>query len=193
MAFVRVAEVGVPKIGVTKVGLVAKTNAPVPVSSVTVAAKLAELGVVKNVETPAPKSLTPVAIGKPVALVKTPLEGVPNAGLTNVGDVDKTVAPVPVDVVTPVPPLTTGNTPVISAVDKLIASQDVLVPSVCRYLFACPVCIGNKAFKPVLAVFCPVPPLTIGNVPVISAVEISNKSQDVFVPSVLRYFPVLVA
>ena len=27
------------------------------------------------------------------------------------------------------------------------------------------------AFKPVLAVVCPVPPLTIGNVPVMSAVE----------------------
>jgi hypothetical protein len=49
VAFVSVPEVGVPKIGVTKVGLVAKTNAPVPVSSVTVAAKLAELGVAKNV------------------------------------------------------------------------------------------------------------------------------------------------
>ena len=142
----------VPNAGVTRVGLVANTNAPVPVSSVTVAAKLAELGVVKNVDTPAPKPLTPVAIGKPVALVRTPLDGVPNAGVTNVGDVDKTVEPVPVEVVTPVPPLTTGKTPVMSAVDRLIASHDVFVPSVCRYLFVCPVCTGNKAFRPVLAV-----------------------------------------
>jgi hypothetical protein len=130
VAFVSVPEVGVPKIGVTKVGLVAKTNAPVPVSSVTVAAKLAELGVSKNVETFVPKPLTPVEIGKPVALVKTPLDGVPKAGVINVGEVDKTVEPVPVEVVTPVPPLTTGNTPVISAVERLIASQDEFAPSV---------------------------------------------------------------
>ena len=35
--------VGVPKMGVTKVGLVAKTAAPLPVSSVKAAARLAEV------------------------------------------------------------------------------------------------------------------------------------------------------
>ena len=34
---------------------------------------------------------------------------VPSIGVTNVGDVDSTVSPLPVDVVTPVPPLRTGN------------------------------------------------------------------------------------
>ena len=167
------------------------TNAPVPVSSVTADAKFALVGVARKVATPVPNPLIPVLTGKPVAFVRVAEVGVPNIGVTKVGDVDKTVLPVPVDVVTPVPPLTTGNTPVISAVDKLIASQDVLVPSVCRYLFACPVCTGNKAFKPVLAVVCPVPPLTIGKVPVMSAVEMSSVSHALLVPSVFKYLPVL--
>ena len=52
-----------------------------------------------------------------------------------------------------------------SAVDKLTASQEVLVPSVCKYLFAFAVCAGNKAFRAVLAVVCPVPPFAIASVP----------------------------
>ena len=51
---------GVPSAGVTRVGLVANTKAPEPVSPVTAAAKLAELGVPKNVATPAPKAVRPV-------------------------------------------------------------------------------------------------------------------------------------
>ena len=64
-----------------------------------------------------------------------------------------------------------GNTPVMSAVDKLMASQDELVPSVCRYLDALPVCAGNKAFSAALAVVWPVPPFNIGNVPVTPVVK----------------------
>ena len=64
--------VTVPSRGVTKVGLVANTNAPVPVSPVTAAAKLAELGVARNVATSAPKPLTPDAMGSPVQLVSVP-------------------------------------------------------------------------------------------------------------------------
>ena len=70
---------GVPSAGVTKVGLVAKTNAPVPVSSVTAAARLAELGVARKVATFEPKPLTPVEIGKPVAFVRVAETGVPKA------------------------------------------------------------------------------------------------------------------
>ena len=87
VAFVKVPLVGVPKIGVTSVGLVAKTKAPVPVSSETAASKLALEGVAKKVATPVPRPETPVEIGKPVALVKVPLVGVPNTGVVNVGDV----------------------------------------------------------------------------------------------------------
>ena len=67
-----VPDEGVPNIGVTKVGLVAKTAAPVPVSSVKAVRKLAEDGVVKNVATLAPKPDTPDATGKPVQLVNVP-------------------------------------------------------------------------------------------------------------------------
>src|ERR1700761_2316548 len=49
---VRVPEAGVPRAGVTKVGEVAKTRLPEPVSSVTVVLRLAEVGVVKKVDTP---------------------------------------------------------------------------------------------------------------------------------------------
>jgi hypothetical protein len=93
---VRVPEDGVPKAGVTRVGDVANTNAPVPVSSVTAAIKLADEGVPKNVATLAAKPETPVEIGKPVQLVRVPEDGVPNAGVTRVGDVANTNAPLPV-------------------------------------------------------------------------------------------------
>jgi hypothetical protein len=58
--FVPTNAVGVPRAGAIKVGVLAKTKAPDPVSSVTAAARLAEDGVPKNVATPVPKELTPV-------------------------------------------------------------------------------------------------------------------------------------
>jgi hypothetical protein len=57
------------------------------VTPVRAAAKLVALGVPRNVATPVPRPDTPVEIGKPVALVKTPLDGVPRAGVTSVGEV----------------------------------------------------------------------------------------------------------
>src|SRR6266852_1197848 len=82
---VNVPELGVPSIGVTKVGEVAKTALPVPVLVVSAVKRLAELGVVRNVDTPAPKFDTPDAIGKPVQLVRVPEAGVPKIGAVNVG------------------------------------------------------------------------------------------------------------
>ena len=64
------------------------------------------------VATPVPNPDTPVAMGNPVALVNVTLVGVPNIGVTNVGEVLNTTLPVPVEVVTPVPPLAMGNVPV---------------------------------------------------------------------------------
>ena len=55
--------------------------------------------------------VTPVVKGNPVALVSVTLVGVPNIGVTNVGEVLNTTLPVPVEVVTPVPPLATANVP----------------------------------------------------------------------------------
>jgi hypothetical protein len=107
--FVKTPEAGVPKAGVTNVGLVANTKEPEPVSSVTTVAKFAEDGVAKNVATPVPKPEIPVATGRPVAFVNVPEAGVPKAGVTNVGLVDRTTLPEPVDVVVPEPPDVTGS------------------------------------------------------------------------------------
>ena len=80
----RLVPVAAPITGATNVGALANTLAPVPVSSVRAANKFALDGVAKNVATPVPKLDTPVAIGKPVQLAKTPLAGVPSAGATKV-------------------------------------------------------------------------------------------------------------
>ena len=77
--------VAAPMFGVTSVGVLANTNAPVPVSSVTAAAKLALDGVAKKVATPFPRPEIPVATGRPVALVRVPDDGVPRAGVVSVG------------------------------------------------------------------------------------------------------------
>ena len=75
----------------------AKTSAPLPVSPVTAAAKLADDGVAKNVATLVPNPDTPVDIGKQVAFVKIlPAATVPRTGVTRVGDVANTFKPVPV-------------------------------------------------------------------------------------------------
>jgi len=97
VALVKVPEAGVPKTGVINVGLVAKVNAPDPVSSVTALARLAEDGVPNHVATPEPKlvmpvpplptgsvPVTPVDRGSPVILVATPEAGVPRRGVIKV-------------------------------------------------------------------------------------------------------------
>jgi hypothetical protein len=113
---VSVPEVGVPKIGVTKVGEVANTSAPDPVSPVTAVARFALDGVARKVATPVPSPVTPVDIGKPVQLVSVPEVGVPKIGVTKVGEVANALAPLPVEVVTPVPPLATSKVPETSVV-----------------------------------------------------------------------------
>lgn len=100
------------------------------------------------------------AVGVPVSA------GEESVGEESVGDVDKTFDPLPVEEVTPVPPLATANVPVMSDVLRLTASQLVLVPSVCKYLLALLVWLGSKAFSAALAVVCPVPPLAMASVPV---------------------------
>jgi hypothetical protein len=54
----------------------------------------------------------PVARGRPVALVKVAAEGVPKLGVTKEGELDNTTLPLPVEVVTPVPPFATATIPV---------------------------------------------------------------------------------
>lgn len=107
----RLVPVAAPMTGVTRVGVVANTAEPVPVSSVKAVRKLVLLGVAKNVVMPVANPLTPVAIGKPVQLVKVPLAGVPSAGATNVELVNSSA------LVTclVVPPCTIGKTSVVAA------------------------------------------------------------------------------
>ena len=74
VALVRTRAVGVPSAGVTKVGDVENTNAPLPVSSVTAAARLALEGVPKKVVTPEPRLLRPVPPLATGRVPVTPLE-----------------------------------------------------------------------------------------------------------------------
>ncbi len=93
---VNVPAEGVPISGVTRAGEVANTSDPLPVSSVTAAAKLALLGVARKVATPVPRPDIPLLTGSPVQLVNVPEAGVPRAGVTKVGEVEPAKVPVPV-------------------------------------------------------------------------------------------------
>jgi hypothetical protein len=95
---VAVGAVGVP----VRAGLAERTLDPVPVDAVTPVPPLATGRV----------PVTPVVRGRLVPLVRITAEGVPRFGVVRTGDPDKTTLPVPVDVVTPVPPLATGRVPV---------------------------------------------------------------------------------
>jgi hypothetical protein len=58
--------------------------------------------------------VTPVERGSPVALVKTPADGVPMFGVTRVGEVARTKEPEPVAEVVPEPPAKIGSVPDVS-------------------------------------------------------------------------------
>jgi len=66
----------------------------------------------RAVAMPVPSPETPVLMGRPVQLVRVPLDGVPRTGVTRVGLLESTTLVVPVEVVTPVPPFATGKVPV---------------------------------------------------------------------------------
>lgn len=151
-------EVGVPNTGVTKVGVLANTRAPVPVSSVTAAARFALDGVASHVATLLPRPEMPVETGKPVQLVSVPEDGVPRAPpLTTNAPADPVLTPsavtTPVPVVmllgaAPAPPPTT-NAFAASAVDEAIVPDAVKANT-----------------PPLVPLVNPVPPLAIGSVPV---------------------------
>jgi hypothetical protein len=139
VVLVNVPADGVPRLGVTKTGLVAKTLAPVPVSSVRAAARFALLGVAKKVDTPVPRPLTPVVIGRPVVLVRVPEAGVPNTGAVKVGvvivgDVANTLAPdpvVPADQVPAIVPEDVIGLPVTSMpAGKVTPTEETVLPYV---------------------------------------------------------------
>jgi hypothetical protein len=114
------------KLGVVSTGLDANTSEPVPVVAVTAARRLSAVGVARKVATLAPRPVTPVEIGRPVQLVRTPEAGVPSAGVTSVGELLSTTEPVPVEVVTPVPPLATASVPVKAMLPAVVMDADVL-------------------------------------------------------------------
>ena len=99
MQFVSVPDAGVPSAGVTNVGEVLSTTLPEPVLVVTPVPPLATGNV----------PVTPVDSGRPVQLVSVPETGVPSAGVVSDGLTARTTDPVPVAVVTPVPPEVTGK------------------------------------------------------------------------------------
>ena len=67
----------------------------------------------------------------PVALVSTIADGVPNAGVTRVGELARTTAPVPVEVVPPVPPLATARVPAnVIVPEPVTGPPDVVRPVV---------------------------------------------------------------
>lgn len=156
VAFVNVADVGVPKTGVTKVGLLDNTTEPVPVLVVTPVPPLATGSV----------PVTPVDNGKPVALVSVADVGVPKAGVTKEGLLDNTVEPVPVLVVTPVPPLATGKTPVTPVVKgKPVALDSVADAGVPRTGVTSVGLVDNTTLPEPVLVVTPVPPLATAKVP----------------------------
>jgi hypothetical protein len=111
---------GVPNAGVTRVGLVANTADPVPVSFVSAVNSCKDVNDPRDVAFPtevtAPVKLAFVVtlvavklVAVPVMFVPTSAEGVPSAGVTRVGLVERTLLPEPVEAVTPVPPFKTGT------------------------------------------------------------------------------------
>lgn len=79
-------------VGVVSAGDPLKTASPVPVSSESADARLADDGVARNAATLVPSPETPVEIGKPVQLVRVPDDGVPRTGVTRVGEVRLSVS-----------------------------------------------------------------------------------------------------
>ena len=111
VAFVKLIAEGVPKLGVTKVGEVAKTKAPVPVSSEITPANSAEVvaAIIFNL------SVVITKVFEVGIVVPFTLEAVatPKTGVTKVGEVALTTSPLPVVAISsiiPEPLLTRPNT-----------------------------------------------------------------------------------
>jgi len=178
---VKLPEDGVPNAGVTNAGLVARTTSPVPV----------------DVVTPVPPRATervpvvPVKIGNPVAFAKLMLEGVPKAGVTSVGLFDRTTSPVPVDVVTPVPPRATDKVPVVPVrIGSPVALVSVTLAGVPKVgLASVGLCAKTTAPEPV-EVVPPVPPLATASVPArVIAPDVASEGDSPVVPALKDVTP----
>jgi len=173
--------VAVPIIfGAVILGEVAKTLAPVPVSSVIAAIRLALDGVARKVDTLVPRPLTPVLIGRPVQLVSVPEEGVPNTGVVKVGvlkvgvvivgEVARTIEPVPVLAVTAVPAI----------LKSLLAVSKILLVNVSEVALPTRVSatVGIVAVLTVVKVGVTVVAIVVGVVPVRTILVPADNSAD---------------
>ena len=121
--------VAAPMFGVVSVGFVPNTSAPVPVSSVQAAAMLTLENVTSIVATPVPNPEMPVETGRPVQFVRMPDAGVPRAGVTSVGLVAKTRAPVPVSSVSAAARFALDGVPKNAATPAAMPEMPVLIDS----------------------------------------------------------------
>ena len=113
--------------------------------------------------------VTPVVSGNPVALVSVTEVGVPRTGVTNVGDVERTFDPEPVEVVTPVPPFATASVPanVIAPVVAVLgvkpvepAENEVTPPVDAAHVAVVPLDVNTYPLVPMprrVALFTPLP------------------------------------
>ena len=155
---------------------------------------------VTPVERGRPVPLTrPIAAGVPVAFVKTSAEGVPRSGVTRVGLFDRTTKTVPVEDVTPVPPLATGRVPVTPVardtlvivldaplIDLLIKVWVAFVPT--RVVLAEGNWVAGREIKTFLA---PALKLTADPVEELKTVVLSRVEGDVNVPRPVSHSEVL--
>jgi len=123
--------------------------------------------------------VTPVVSGSPVPFVNVIAEGVSRFGVVRLGDVLRTTEPVPVDDVTPVPPLATGRVPVTPDVrGRPVALVKVAAEGVPKFGVTKAAFVANEiapepftaepsaVWTPVPNDVIPVPPLATGRVPV---------------------------
>lgn len=158
----KLPEAGVPKAGVTKVGLLDSTTLPEPVDAVTPVPPRATGSV----------PVVPPAIGRPTVFAKLPDAGVPKAGVTSVGLLERTALPVPVDVVTPVPPRATERVPVVPAtIGRPVALVNVTDAGVPSVGFDNVGLLDNTTLPVPVEAVTPVPPLATGRVPVTPVVN----------------------
>ncbi len=102
--------VAAPMFGVTSVGVLAKTSDPVPVSSEMTPAS-SEEDVAARADSLSVVTTSVLLEGMLVPLIDVALAA-PREGVVRLGEVESTTDPVPVEVVTPVPPFATATVPV---------------------------------------------------------------------------------
>jgi hypothetical protein len=116
-----------------------------------------------------PFTIARVPVAEPTGMFvqfeRLPEAGVPSTGVVKVGLVDSTFEPVPVDVVTPVPPFATANVPVaadIGMLVQLVNTPDAGVPNA----GVTNVGLVDNTFEPEpVDVVTPVPPFATARVP----------------------------